>query len=258
MKKLPYIPYSGTDEYAFFGWYGDSFEAAQTAQSLIGRGARLYWDDGTGAAEAVSGAIDGAAVCVFFLTEAGCRSKAFRNAINFALSRKKKTICAKVGDFPLADGLSMQLANVKCVSFTDGVQCAGTLLTSGVLTQAIMGGGMRAAKANREKPIMAAMVAIALCLFLAAAFFTVQLRTSPRYTLRNADGSEYLNISQYGQEAFAYLEGFTIGTLDISDGELENIEGLEKIHVDTVRLNQNQLDLASRIFQMGIPVEVAK
>lgn len=258
MKKFPYIPYSGTEDYAFFGWSGASPEAVQTAESLIGRGARLYWDDGTGAAEAVSGAIDGAAVCVFFLTEAGCRGKAFRNKINFALSLKKAVICVKSGDFPLSDGLSMQLANVKCISFTEGAQCAEALLTSGVLTQDIMGIGMRAVKASREKPIIASMVALALCLFLGAASLAVQLRTSPRFALRNADGREYLNISGYGQAAFACLEGFTIGTLDISDGEFESIEGLEKMHVDTVRINQNQLALASQIYHMGIPVEVAK
>lgn len=258
MKKLPYIPYSGQESYAFFGWNGDCPEAAQTAEALIRRTVRLYWDDGTGAPGAVSEALAAACVCVFFLTEAGCRSKAFRNEINFALSLKKAVICVKLGDFSLADGLSMQLANVQCVPFSGGTESAEALLTSGVLTQDIMGGGMQVKKKNRQKPIMAAMATAALCLFLAAAFFAVQLRSSPRYALRNVDGSEYVNISSYGQEALSYLEGFTIGTLDISDGEFENMDGLEKIHVDTVRINQNQLDLASRIYRMGIPVEVAK
>lgn len=258
MKKLPYIPYSGAEDYIFFGWGGVCPEAVQTAEALIRRTVRLYWDDGTGGADRVSRAIADGAACVFFLTEAGCRSKAFRNEINFALSLKKAVICVKLGDFSLADGLSMQLANVKCLSFTQGTESAEALLTSGVLTQDIMGGGMQVKKKNRQKPLMAAMAVIALCLFLGAAFFTVQLRSSPCYALRNVDGSEYVNISSYGQEALSYLEGFTIGTLDISDGEFENMDGLEKIHVDTVRINQNQLDLASRIYRMGIPVEVAK
>lgn len=258
MKKLPYIPYSGAEKYAFFGWNGDCPEAAQTAEKLMRRGVRLFWDDGTGGADRVSRAIADGAACVFFLTEAGCRSKAFRNEINFALSLKKAVICVKLGDFSLADGLSMQLANVQCVPFSGGTESAEALLTSGVLTQDTMGGGMQAAKENRQKPIMAAMTVLALCLFLAAAFFAVQLRTSPRYALRDADGSEYLNISRYGEEAFSCLEGFTIGTLDISDGEFDCTHGLEKIHVDTVRLNQNQLALASEIFPMGIAVEVAK
>lgn len=64
MKKLPYIPYSGQESCAFFGWSGDCPEAVQTAEALIRRTVRLYWDDGTGAPGAVSEALAAACVCV--------------------------------------------------------------------------------------------------------------------------------------------------------------------------------------------------
>jgi len=242
MKRFTYLPYGGSEAYAFLGCSAeDESVASKVAASLISRGVRLANHSCGGNADDPQKAADSIAHCsgaVIFLSEKGIRSLAFRNMVNYLLSLRKPLICVRIGDFPLAFGLEMQLANVPVVKLTTVEETSSQLLQSGVLTQEMMGMGMKKRSYTIKRGFIVGGMVLAACLIFAVCVLaTVHERSSAAYQLQGVDGQAYVCISQYGEEGLLALSGKTVGELDLSGGSFSNLNAVENITAKTINVS---------------------
>jgi len=249
-KQFTYLPYAGVGGYAYWSCIGeDEPIAAEVAELLAARSFRLY-NDACGGKYAQSPAAVAEAIArcdgaVVFLSEKSIDSLAFRNAINYLLSLRKPLVCVKLGDFKLEHGLAVQLANIASVPYTTAEETAEALVQSGVLTQDMVGAGMEKRDFNRKRNyIMLAMVALAVTIFALSALLTVQKHRSPAYTLRDADGSDYVNIASYGDEGLTAMAGKTVGELDLTDGVFTSLAAAKDVSAATVNVSGVSAEVA--------------
>ena len=283
-KYFSYLPYKGVNSFAYFGCTKeDEAIASELADALVSEGFRLYCDSCSSkyknSAEEIASALNSADSAIVLLSEKSVENLAFRNAINYLLSMRKKLVCIKLGDFKLSHGLDMQLANVKTISYTSIEDVVNEILTSDVLTQDMIGEGMEKRVFNRKRNfIMAGMIAAAVLIFVVSAVTIIDKRTSPEYLFKDVDGYEYLNISKYGDEGIAALAGKRIGELDLSGGKYSNLAAVKDIKVktinvsdigelalrslrqieglETVKISQDQVSYAGELFDAGFLIEI--
>lgn len=248
-KQFSYLPYVGIDEYAYLGCIAaDEPMAAEVADRLGARGFRFICDSCGGkfaqSPAAVAEAIAHCGGAVVFLSEKSMETLAFRNEINYLLSLRKPLICVKLGEYTLGHGLDMQLVNIKTISYTDPEETAEALVESGILTQEMMGEGMKKRDFNRKRLyIIAAMVAAAVLIFSLCVNAVIQKRISPAFVLQDVDGSEYVNISRYGDEGIAAMAGKSVRELDLSGGEFTSLMAMKDLCAEIV----NASDIAADI-----------
>lgn len=283
-KYFSYLPYKGVNSFAYFGCSKeDEAIASELVDALVSEGFRLYCDScGSkykNSAEEIASALNSADGAIVLLSEKSVENLAFRNAINYLLSMRKKLVCIKLGDFKLSHGLDMQLANVITISYTSIEDVVNEILTSDVLTQDMIGEGMEKRVFNRKRNfIIAGMIAAAVLIFVVSAFTIIDKRTSPEYLFKDVDGYEYLNISKYGDEGIAALAGKRIGELDLSGGKYSNLAAVKDIQVktinvadigelalrplrqieglETVKISQDQVSYAGELFDAGFLIEI--
>lgn len=283
-KYFSYLPYKGINSFAYFGCCKeDETIASELADALVAEGFRLYCDScGSkyqNSAEETASALNSADSAIVFLSEKSVENLAFRNAINYLLSMRKKLVCIKLGDFSLSHGLDMQLANVKTISYTSIEETVSEVLETDVLTQDMIGEGMEKRVINRKRNfIMAGMIVAAVLIFVASAFTIIDKRTSAEYLFKDVDGYEYLNISKYGDEGIAALAGKRIEELDLSGGKYSNLAAVKNIKVktinvadigelalrplrqveglETVKISQDQVEYAEDLFDAGLLIEI--
>ena len=283
-KYFSYLPYNGINSFAYFGCCKeDETIASELADALVAEGFRLYCDScGSkyqNSAEETASALNSADSAIVLLSEKSVENLAFRNAINYLLSMRKKLVCIKLGDFSLSHGLDMQLANVKTISYTSIEETVNEVLETDVLTQDMIGEGMEKRVINRKRNfIMAGMIAVAVLIFVESALTIIDKRTSAEYLFKDVDGYEYLNISKYGDEGIAALAGKRIEELDLSGGKYSNLAAVKDIKVktinvadigelalrplrqveglETVKISQDQVEYAGDLFDAGLLIEI--
>lgn len=281
-KSFSYLPYAGVNSFAYYGCTKDDIGiASEIANILVSKGFRLYLDARGGKNEAssinLSNSIMACQGAIVFISSKSIESLSFRNVINNIISIKKPAVFIKIGDFDLAYGLDMQLANCNIIKYTNTSDTVSALLDSTVLTQDMMGEGMVEANDNSKKLyIMLAMAIIALLIFVFSAISIINKRTSVEYVLSDVNNVEYLNIAKYGDEAIEILSGRTITELDLSNGSFTSLDGVEKININTinvsdlsdvslnilkkieglkaVKLSQDQIQYANELISKGIRV----
>ena len=282
-KTFSYLPYLGVNSFAYFGCTKDDKAiASDIADILVSRGFRLYLDARGDKNEAsaieLSKSIDTCDGAIVFLSKKSIESLAFRNIINNIVSINKPVIFIKIGEFNLAYGLDMQLANMNIISYTNKTETANALLDSGVLTQDMIGEGMEERVSNNKKYlIMVLMVFISILILVISAIGIINKRTSVEYKLKDVNNMDYLNISNYGDDAIGVLNGKSFGELDLSNGTFTSLNGIEDIDIkiinisdisqdisllplekieglEKVKISQNQINLIDRIYDLGIKV----
>ena len=284
-KVFSYLPYLGVNSFAYFGCTKDD-EAivSDIADTLISKGFRLYLDARGDKSEAsaieLSKSIDTCDGAIVFLSKKSIESLAFRNIINNIVSINKPVIFVKFGEFDLAYGLDMQLANMNVISYINKTETTNALLDSGVLTQDMIGEGMEERVSNNKKYlIMVLMVFISVLILVISSISIINKRTSIEYKLKDANNMDYLNISSYGDEAIGVLKGKSFGELDLSGGEFTSLNGIEDIDIkvidisdiskdisllplenikglEKVKISQNQINLIDRLYNLGIKVVI--
>lgn len=283
-KYFSYLPYKGVNSFAYFGCSKeDEAIASELVDALVSEGFRLYCDScGSkykNSAEEIASALNSADSAIVLLSEKSVENLAFRNAINYLLSMRKKLVCIKLGDFKLSHGLDMQLANIKTIPYASIEETVNEVLKTDVLTQEMIGEGMEKRVINRKRNfVMAGMIAAAVLIFAVSAFTIIDKRTSPEYLLKDVDGYEYLSISKYGDEGIAALAGKSIGELDLSGGKYSNLAAIKDIKVktinvsdigelalrplrqveglETVKISQDQVEYAGDLFDAGLLIEI--
>ena len=284
-KVFSYLPYLGVNSFAYFGCTKDDEAiASDIADTLISKGFRLYLDARGDKNEAsaleLSKSIDACEGAIVFLSKKSIESLAFRNIINNIVSIKKPVIFVKIGEFDLAYGLDMQLANMKVISYTNKTETANALLDSGILTQDMIGEGMEERVSNNKKYIiMVIMIIISILILVISAIGIVNKRTSVEYRLKDVNNMDYLNISSYGEDAISVLKGKYFGELDLSGGKFTSLDGIEDINIkvinisdisedisllplenikglEKVKISQNQINLIDRLYDLGIKVVI--
>lgn len=270
----------------YAGTYEKNEVFDKVIEILLNRRVRTYCDltkdNETENAKDAAEAIANCKTAIFCLTKQGIDSLAFRNKINFALALGKSIVCINADGCTLANGLDMQLANADFVKCESAEQIVDDLLNGGKITQDMIGEPLQIKKKSAKKTRLGAiaiMVITTILIFIACAGVVVWQRTSPKYLLKDVDGAEYLCVSQFNDDALAYLEGMHIGRLDMSNGNFNDVsalalayvkeidvsgnkniaslwpliqcEGLEKVIID-----RSMLRFASELYRAGITVEV--
>jgi len=253
MTEYLYQNYTGPGAFLFFGCdTSGKKEAAALANRLAGEGAALFFtavgsekqEEGYAEPSDTAEAVKNAAGCVMFLTPFGVSRLELRNIVNFILSEHKKLICFKLGDFPLSEGLDMQLANVPVAAWKGQEEAIELLKQEKILSQEVLGADAKPKTIDRKKKIlMIVLIVLLVSGFAFAAARIIQGRIayyqSPAYILRNAGGSVYLNASVYGQEGLDALKGMTITELDLRGAGLNNLNALTEMNVEVLDITDN-------------------
>lgn len=259
-KTFSYLPYLGVNSFAYFGCYGDDIKiASEIANVLVRKGFRLYLDARGNKKEIssvdLSNSIDTSDGAIIFISKKSIESLAYRNIINNLISLKKPTVFIKIGEFDLAYGLEMQLSNLNVVSYVDVEKTVNSILDYGVLTQDMIGEGMKEKTANNKRIIiMISMVVVFLLIFAVASKRIIDNLTSPEYLLKDVNDLDYLNISDYGTEAISALKGKSFGELDLSKGKFDSLQGLEDINIKTINVSDIDVSLSTLTKIKGLEV----
>lgn len=247
MKRSAYRSYTGTEPFLFLkACKSDSAAALALIDKLVSEGVRVYFDlCGTSDAQPYEQTADAIRRCdcaIFILSEKACDSLEMRNAVNYALEIKAKLICFNTDGGKLSHGLDMQLANVTVLPY-DGNTAMDGLLSHECLTQSVMGGGMERRNVNRKKQLVLAAIVVMIAALLALGGSFAKQRIdyyrSAEYALRDADGSEYINIAAYGSDGIAALAGKSVKELDLTDGGFTELTGIMNVGVETLILTGN-------------------
>lgn len=284
-KQFKYLPYLGTDSYAYLGCTKEDIDyAIQVSEFLVKNGFRLFlnsFDKKELSYEQISESINKADSAIVFLSKEGIENLDFRNSINYLLSLNKKIIFIKIGNFELSHGLDMQLANADIISFTTAKDIASKIIDS-VLTQDMIGEGMKYRVVSKTKYYIMALMAITVIgIFSIVTTNIIKERQTAEYILKDVDGYEYVNISSFGPEGIDALKGKSIVELDLGDAEYKNIDGIKDIKVnvvdvsdiseyvmlrplkqveglETVKISQAQCKMAEELIDTGLRVIVTK
>lgn len=292
MKTFKYESYSGEEEYLFVCCCRNDFEkAAACAEQLIAvNRVRVFFDvcddSVNNDAETIAEAIFHCNGAMFFLSAKSCADLGFRNSINYAIGLQKSILCIKTEEFAVSHGLDMQLANVPILMYKDASAASTEIIESGIVTQQMIGQGMELRKREHRKTLQYLMLAAGIVIiFSVAAFFIIKGRVdyynSPEYLLRDADGSEYIDISAYKEEGLEAMQGMSVGTLSLKDGDFHDLNAIAGISaavvdvtgnpnvstlwpltqckdLEAVKLSQDMLQFANDLVKAGITVIVTR
>ena len=252
-SKYAYLPYAGPKGFIFMrASAGDMPLADSVANALAEKKVRLFYDcagskSGIRPEEVASG-IKNCERAIFILSDEACANRDFRNGIKYALKEKKKVICIRDEDFKPGYGLDIQLANVPAITSRKASEIVEELEKEDFTPEMVTGEGLVAKEDNKAgKQRMKIMIA-ALAVLLVVGGFIIKNRVdylnSAEYQLKDIDNVEYLDISNFDENALALLDGRTIGTLYMEDMGLKDISAISGINVQNVDIAHNP-DLSS-------------
>lgn len=275
-KKFSYENYIGNEDFVFMRCVkADSAKATMFAERMVVAGIKLFFDiQGNKDSEnpgTIAKAIKQSETVLFFMSKKACDSLEFRNNINFALEQKKHIVCIRLDNEEFTHGLDMQLANIPTIEYNDYEKLENKLEELEVITQDVLGATPVKINVNKTKQLILATVIVVVIIgfaFGANAIIRnrIQYYNSAEYMFRDADGSDYLNVSKYAEEAIKVLEGKKVKELDFTGSEINSLEGIQKIDIEilniadcnnlrridqlqgcpnlhTVRINQNLINL---------------
>lgn len=305
MNRYAYKNYIGNKDFVFArSVKSDETKASLIANALVEAGVKTFYDvQGKRDSEepdTIAGAIEKSRTAVFFLSASSCESLEFRNNINYAFAIKKPIICIRLDKAEYKHGLDMQLANVQTIDLSDkfnapilstaekqsiAESAIENLKEFEAITQDVLGTVQEKRNVNLKKQlILIAIIAVALAAFSAGAYKIISERVayyrSAEYILRNADGSEYMNISKYGNEGLKTLSGKHIKELEFTGSSIDDFSPMSEISADiidvydcdnadfseimktknlkTVRVIQNQLKYIYPYRKADVEVEVIR
>ena len=252
-SKYAYLPYAGPKGFIFMrASAGDMPLADSVASALAEKKVRLFYDcadtkNGT-RPEEVASAIKNCERAIFILSDEACANRDFRNSINYALKEKKKVICIREEDFKPGYGLDIQLANVPAITSRKADEIVAELEREDFTPEMVTGEGLVAKEDNSAGKLRMKIMIAALAALLVAGGFIIKNRVdylnSAEYQLKDIDNVEYLDISNFDENALALLDGRTIGTLYMEDMGLKDISTISGINVQNVDIAHNP-DLSS-------------
>lgn len=259
MKKYAYKNYIGDQDFVFARCVkADEEKASFVANTLVEATVKTFFDvQGSGASEkpeVIADTIEKAETVVFFLSGKACENLEFRNNINFALEIKKNIVCIRLDKSILRYGLDMQLANIPMLDLSE--RFFSPVLSSAekqsiaeyaveklkeykAITQDTLGSVQEKKNVDFKKQIIIiAIIVLAVAAFAAGAYKIVSERVayyqSTEYLLRNVDGSEYLNISQYGNEGIKVLAGKHIHELEFAGNSIDDFSGMKDVSAEII------------------------
>ena len=245
MNKWKYKPYYGPDDFIFIRVHkNDEKLGLQIAEKLLQKNIRIFFDVVDQAIpEDVAAGILNCDKAIFILSKDACDNLDMRNAINYAFKEKKKIICIKDGNFVPTHGLDMQLANVEMIETMDADRVVTELENRNVLSGNLVGEGLVYKEDNKKKKLSIMILLASLFLFLVVSVFFIKNRlnylNSAEYLLKDVDGSEYLDISNFDETALKALEGMSIKTLNMDSMNIKDISDIVNINVEEVIISHN-------------------
>ena len=245
MNKWEYKPYYGPDDFVFIRAHKkDEKLGLQIAERLLQKNIRVFFDVVDQAIpEDVAAGILNCDKAIFILSKDACENLDMRNAINYAFKENKKIICIKDRNFVPTHGLDMQLANVEMIETMDADIVATELNKREVLTDNLIGEGLVYKEDNKKKKLSIMILVASSLLFLVVSFFFIRNRlnylNSAEYLLKDVDGSEYLDISNFDETALKVLEGMSIKTLNMDSMDIKDISDIVNINVEEVIISHN-------------------
>ena len=245
MNKWKYKPYYGPDDFIFIRVHkNDEKLGLQIAEKLLQKKIRIFFDVVDQAIpEDVAAGILNCDKAIFILSKDACDNLDMRNAINYAFKEKKKIICIKDGNFVPTHGLDMQLANVEMIETMDADRVVTELENRNVLSGNLVGEGLVYKEDNKKKKLSIMILLASLFLFLVVSVFFIKNRlnylNSAEYLLKDVDGSEYLDISNFDETALKALEGMSIKTLNMDSMNIKDISDIVNINVEEVIISHN-------------------
>ena len=250
--RILYQSYDGDAPYIFLQYdKGDKAIASPIVNHLIDRRFRVCYDEHhSGAiadAERLADRILSADLTVFLISAGAAKSLAFRNAINYVLSKEKKIFCIYLDDEPLDPGLIMQLANVPHARLSDypdtGALCDHIVQTD-LFVQDMRGDDARVIiKHTRKKRVAVGLLIAVLVLSLASAaviaVYRINYQNSLPGRIEAMTETEYLDISGEKASILPLLRGKTIETLAARDMDLTDISALADVNCVFLDISDN-------------------
>lgn len=250
--RVLYQSYAGDAPYIFLQYSkGDRHIASQIVNHLNDRRFRICYDEhdprAIGDADRVANRILSSCLTVILLSADAAKSLAFRNRINFALSKKKRMFCIYLDDKKLDSGLMLQLANVPGAAVTgypDAAALCDDIMRNGVFVQDARGAGAKAPiqHSQRRKVAIGLLSAVlALCLVTVSVFVACRIhyQNSLPGQIEKLTKADYLDISGEDASILALLEGKTIQTLVARSMGLTDIEVLAGVDCVSLDLSDN-------------------
>ena len=305
MKKYAYKNYIGEQDFVFARCVkADEAKASFVANTLVEATVKTFFDvQGSSSSEkpeVIADTIERAETVIFFLSGKACESLEFRNNINFALEIKKHIVCIRLDKEELSHGMDMQLANIHMIDLSDKMnismsskaekqKLADDIIESfkkeEIITQDTLGSVQEKKNVNLKKQVtIIAIIVLASAAFAAGAYKIVSERVayyqSTEYLLRNVDGSEYLNISQYGNDGIKVLAGKHIHELEFTGNSIDDFSGMKDVtaeiidvtncenadfdeimqtkNLQTIRVTQKQLKYVYPYRNQGVEIVVVR
>lgn len=244
--------YDGDAPYIFLQFdKGDRPIASRIVNHFIDRQFRVCYDEHNSNAivdsERLAARILSADLTVFLISDGAAKRLAFRNSINYVLSKDKKIFCIYLDDEALDPGLIMQLANVpsaRLIGYPDtGVLCDDIIQTD-LFVQDMRGEGAKAIiKHERKKKIAIGLLTAVLALsFASAAVITayrIHYKNSLPGQIEEMTQTDYLDISGEDASTLALLKDKTIETLAARDMGLTDISALADVDCVSLDISDN-------------------
>ena len=251
-NEMLYSSYNGDEPYILLK-YGktDHKLAVDIVNGLIGRQFRVSYSGGdtiaVEEANCLAERMLSSELIVFLISAEAQESLAFRNAIHFALSRKKQLFCIYLDDKPLSRGLALQLSGVPSAHLSDD-QSADSLcqsiVTEAQFTQHLRGEDARAlVDKNRAKKKTLLAIAAALAFLIVAAIGVAAYRIHYENTLpgqiERITQTEYLDLSGEDASLLTLLDGKRVRVLIARDMGLTDVDALRTVRCEELDLSQN-------------------
>jgi len=265
MKEiLFYRSYEGEEPHIFLGFSKKDRQAAiKIINSLIDRCFRVCYNEQNPAVvtdlEQLAGRITASQLAVFLISGASVESLAFRNCINYALSKNKKVFCIyldkekpgsdkkKKRDKKQDHGLGMQLANIpgaRLSNYKDEYELCQNIIQVECFVQDLRGDDAKTAlPSNRKHKVAIMILAAVLVVFLAAgsviAVGRIQYENSLPGRLEKISYTDYLDLSNEAPSVIGLLEGKTVKTLNLRNMGLTDIGPLGEVNCENLDLSEN-------------------
>jgi len=250
--RILFQSYDGDAPYLFLQFdKGDRSLASHIVNYLIDRRFRVCYDEHhSGAiadAERLADRILSADLTVFLISAGAAKSLAFRNSINYALSKEKKIYCIYLDDEELDPGLIMQLANVsgaRLSEYPDTGDLCDHIIQSDLFVQDMRGEGAKVIiRHERKKKIAIGLLIAVLVLSLASAaaitMYRINYQNSLPGRIEALTETDYLDISGEKAAILPLLRDKTIETLVARDMGLTDISALSDVDCVSLDISDN-------------------
>ena len=251
-EHIEYESYTDVEPYLFLRFdTADRLAAAGIINALIDKRFRVCYDEydknKVENADWVAGRMLASHLVIFLISAASQKSLANRNAINYALSKKKEIFCIYLDDHELEAGIAMQLSNMPSAKLSQ-YESVRTLCDDIILSDSfdqIMRGEyakIPIRNTRRKRIAITAITAVLVLFFAVGAFIAVQrvnYENSMAGQLERITEADYLDISNEDASVIELLEGKIITTLIARDMGLTDIEALRYVYCETLDISGN-------------------